>query len=60
MCVSKITVDKEYKEIRNSIYKYLLIVYNTEKISDKNKNENFSVDECLFGHVYKNKYGYWV
>ena len=37
------------------LYKYLLIVYNTEKISVKNNHENFSVDESLYDHFHNSQ-----
>ena len=37
--------------MRNCIERYMHVVYNSEYISERNKFQNFSVDESLFGHI---------
>ena len=36
--------------MRNIIYKYQHIVYETEIFGEKDKNSFFAIDESLFGH----------
>jgi len=43
-------VNKIYKELRNIIYKYQLIVYKSETLGTKNENSYFAIDESLFGY----------
>ena len=45
--MSKNIIYKVYKEIKNVIYKYYNITYNTKDIRNENKNEYFSIDESL-------------
>ena len=52
------TLTKVYKELRKIIYKYMKILYKSEPISVKNKNEFFSMDENLINH--KNGRQIWL
>ena len=47
-----------YKEIRRIIYRYLNIIYQTEKKGEYNKREYLSVEESLFAH--KNEKQVWI
>ena len=49
--VSSIVVSIIFKKLRNIIYKYLEVVYETEILGEENENVFFSVDESLFGHI---------
>ena len=49
--ISKITLYKIYKEIRNVIYNFMLIVYCSEPIGETNGRGFYSVDESLFNHI---------
>lgn len=52
------TLTKVYKELRKIIYKYMKILYKSEPISVKNKNEFFSMDESLINQKMVVKFGY--
>jgi len=56
--ISKQVINKVYKEIRNVIYNYYRIVYETEKLGEFNSNHYFSIDESLFG--YRNNKQIWI
>ena len=55
--ISQNTLSKIYKKLRNIIYQYMKIVYNSEVISTVNNNDNLAVDESLINHI--SKFGYW-
>ena len=40
-----------YREIRNVIYKYLLIIYQTKTLGAENEGDIFACDESLFNHI---------
>ena len=46
--VSKNVIRKVFASIRDILYKYMRFMYLTEKLSLKNKNDKFSVDESVF------------
>lgn len=48
--ISNRSINKIYKELRNIICEYLLIVYESEPLSEKKENSYFEIDESLFGH----------
>lgn len=48
--ITKVTIYKIYKVFRNIIYKYILIVYQTEPLGELNERSFFSIDESLFSH----------
>lgn len=51
-------MSKIFKKIRNIIYKYLEVIYETELLGEENENAFFSVDENLFGHI--NSDQFWL
>ena len=48
--ISITLLNKIYKELRNIIYDYIHIVYESEIFCPKNSHSYFAVDECLFLH----------
>ena len=49
---------KIYRAFREVIYKYLLIVYQTEELGVEQEHGIFAVDESLFNHINSNQI--WV
>ena len=44
-------MSKIFKKLRNIIYKYIEVLYETELLGEENEIAFFSVDESLFGHI---------
>ena len=56
--ISLRTLLKVYSELRDVIYNYMKLLYESETISIKNNRDYFSVDESLINH--KNKRQLWL
>ena len=56
--ISITLLNKILKELRNIIYDYMHIVYESELFGPKNTHSYFAVDECLFSH--KNGRKIWI
>jgi hypothetical protein len=58
ICLSLTVLYKIYHAFREVIYKYLLIVYQSEELGVEEEHGIFPVDESLFNHINTNQI--WV
>ena len=58
ICLSLTVLYKIYRAVREVIYKYLLIVYQSEELGVEEEHGIFAVDESLFNHININQI--WV